>query len=79
MRGNQPSQRETAKYFALAQVGLEMVVPIAVGLWLDEHLGWKPWGVVGGAVLGLVGGLLHLLALLRRFEQDESSSGRDSP
>ena len=45
--------KEMGYYFTLAKVGLEMVVPIALGLWLDNLFGWQPWGVVGGAVLGL--------------------------
>ena len=30
----------------------QMVVPIAVGVWLDDRNGWSPWGAVVGAVLG---------------------------
>ena len=74
MGGNSPNSRELGRYFALAQVGLEMVVPIVVGLWLDSAFGWSPWGVSVGAVLGLVGGLAHIVHLLKRF--DENSSPR---
>ncbi len=71
------NSRETGRLFALSQVGFEMVAPIALGLFLDHRLGWTPWGVVGGAVLGLVGGLAHLLWMLRKFEERDSSSKRD--
>jgi F0F1-type ATP synthase assembly protein I len=66
------------RLLALSQVGLEMVVPIAVGYWLDSALGWSPWGVITGAVLGLVGGLAHLLQMLKTFEQDDSRPRQDS-
>jgi F0F1-type ATP synthase assembly protein I len=64
-----PSPKELGFYFELAQVGLEMVVPVALGAALDHYLHWSPWGVVGGAVLGLVGGLAHLVAILNRQER----------
>ena len=60
-------------YVTLAQVGLEMVIPIGIGAVLDHYLKWTPWGVVGGAVFGLVGGLSHLVALMNRENQSDSS------
>jgi F0F1-type ATP synthase assembly protein I len=61
-------QKELGRYLALAQVGLEMVVPVALGLALDYYLGWSPWGVIGGAVLGLVGGLARLVRLANKAD-----------
>ena len=69
-----PEQRsdpsEMGFYFALAQVGFEMVVPIGVGLALNWWLDWGAWLVIVGAVLGVVGGVTHLVALLNRHEKD---------
>jgi hypothetical protein len=70
MTDDAPTPRDLGRYFALAQVGLEMVAPIVLGLYLDSQLGWAPWGVVGGAVFGLVGGLWHLIVLLNRFDEN---------
>jgi F0F1-type ATP synthase assembly protein I len=61
-----PDPKELGFYFALAQVGTEMVVPLGLGVALDYYLNWMPWGSIVGAVLGFVGGLAHLLVLLRR-------------
>jgi F0F1-type ATP synthase assembly protein I len=56
--------KEVGYYFTLAQVGLEMVVPLGLGLLLDHYVGWTaPWGLIGGTVLGFVGGLAHLVVL----------------
>ena len=63
-----PDPKELGFYFSLGQVGLEMVLPICGGLALDHYLGWRPWATVVGAVVGLVGGLAHLVALLNRRE-----------
>ena len=67
---------DLGKYLAMAQVGFEMVVPIGIGLLLDRYLGWAPWGVVGGVVLGLGGGLYHLIVLANRMNKNDTSSGR---
>jgi F0F1-type ATP synthase assembly protein I len=64
-----PNRREFAHYLTLAQVGVEMVAPIAVGLALDHAFGWAPWGIVGGAIFGLIGGVSHLVALMNRRDQ----------
>jgi F0F1-type ATP synthase assembly protein I len=74
MAEQQPDRRQLAYFVGLAQVGLEMAAPAGVGLLLDNYLGWQPWGVIVGAVLGLVAGLVHLVALSQRFDkisQDE--------
>lgn len=61
--------RRLGLYLALAQVGTEMVVPAVLGLILDLNLGWTPWGLVVGVVLGLVGGFYHMLAILKQLKQ----------
>lgn len=74
-----PDPKEAARLYSFAQVGLEMAVPIAVGAWLDGHYGLRPWGVTIGAVLGLGGGIVHLLVLLRRQEAQDSRPPRQDP
>ncbi len=73
-----PDPREVGKYFALAQVGLEMVAPIALGLVVDSYADTGPWGVVAGTVLGLVGGLWHLIILAKRFDEADPSRRRET-
>jgi ATP synthase protein I len=68
-----PNPRELAKYYSLAQVGFEMVAPIALGVWLDTRYGLIPWLTIAGVVVGLVGGMMHLLVILKRFEDKGSS------
>ncbi len=75
-----PDPKELARYYSLAQVGLEMVVPIALGVWLDSRFGLMPWCTVAGVVVGLVGGMAHLLVMLKRFEKPgppTSGEGRE--
>jgi hypothetical protein len=76
MPENEPDRRELGFYFALSQVGLEMVAPMCLGLWLDYKFDWMPWATVIGAVLGAVGGFTHMLVLLKQHEQQNSSRQR---
>lgn len=72
-----PSPRELGFYFALAQVGMEMVVPIGLGAVLDYYVGTKPWGIIIGAVAGLVLGFMHLIIMLNQRNQTDSSKKED--
>ena len=49
-----------------------MVVPIVAGVLIDNGLGCGPWGVVVGAVLGLVTGITHLTVLSNRRDRHEA-------
>lgn len=69
-----PDPKKLAFYFSLAQIGLEMVVPLVIGLFLDHQLGWMPWGTVVGAVFGLVAGMAHLVSMLNQKNQDRDES-----
>lgn len=57
-------------YSALASSGAEfagiLLVLVALGWWLDEQFGTKPWLLLGLAIVGSVGGLVRLI---RRFNR----------
>jgi ATP synthase protein I len=77
MRFSPPSPEELRRYFALSQIGLEMVAPIGIGVVLDYYVGIAPWGAVVGAILGFVGGMTHLIVLAtRRKDKDISKPSR---
>ena len=46
-------------------VGLELAGATAglalIGYWIDGRFGTQPWGILGGVVIGLVGGLYNLV------------------
>ena len=64
--------RDVRRYMTLSQVGVEMVVPIIAGLGVDYGLGWSPWGVIVGAVLGFVVGLTHLVVVVSKDNDEDS-------
>jgi F0F1-type ATP synthase assembly protein I len=65
-----PDSRELGYYFTLAQVGLEMVAPLIVGLVLDYYLDTGPWLAVGGIIIGFIGGITHIVALTHRHDAE---------
>jgi F0F1-type ATP synthase assembly protein I len=70
MPEDRPSPSELGYYFALAQVGLEIVGFLGLGLLVDYWLGSSPWGLISGTILGFVGGLYHLLTLVSRHDRE---------
>jgi ATP synthase protein I len=48
-----------------AGIGLELAGAVAgfalLGYWIDRHFGSKPWGLLIGLGLGMVGGLYNLV------------------
>jgi F0F1-type ATP synthase assembly protein I len=68
-----PDRKEMGRYVALSQIGMEMVAPIVGGLLIDHYFDCKPWAMVAGAVLGLVGGLVHLVHLSNKMDSKDSS------
>lgn len=46
-------------------VGLELAGATGglalIGYWIDSRFGTQPWGILGGVVIGLVGGLYNLV------------------
>ena len=75
----QPTPRQMGYYAALAQIGMEMFVPAVAGFYLDEWLGTTPWIMIALAVFGFAGSLIHLFAILRRKERDESTDQKPPP
>jgi len=72
-------------YFKYAGMGFEFAAAVAcfalVGYWIDSHYHTDPWGIVIGAVLGLIGGTYNMvrqsLAAFRRFDDERRRKAED--
>jgi F0F1-type ATP synthase assembly protein I len=62
---------------AMSQAGLEMVVPIGIGVAIDFYVHVSPWGAIIGAVLGFTVGLTHLIYVSQK--NDDSSDKPSKP
>jgi len=69
------SEGHTNRRWAYAALGSELagsvLVPVLLGLWADSRYGWSPWGVVMGAVLGMIAGGVILGQLILRPNQTD--------
>jgi F0F1-type ATP synthase assembly protein I len=68
-------------------VGLELAGATAglafIGYWIDRRFGTEPWGILGGVVIGLVGGLYNLVreslqAVREAKTEDQLASDEDN-
>jgi len=76
-----PDAREMGFNFTLAQVGVEMVVPLIVGLVIDRYANTSPWFTISGVILGFVGGVTHIVVLTNQQEaarRDKNKPGSGS-
>jgi F0F1-type ATP synthase assembly protein I len=74
-----PNGKDLGRYVALGQVGLEMVVPIGIGLAVDYYAGVGPWGVIVGTIVGFAGGLFHLVHLANKLNAQDSRQDSKGP
>ena len=66
-------------------VGLELAGATAglafVGYWIDGKYGTAPWGILGGVLIGIVGGLYNMvkesLKAVREAKTDDDDAKRD--
>jgi ATP synthase protein I len=77
MPSEEDNRRQLGTYYAIAQVGIEMVVPVGLGWWADERLGSSPWLLVLGVILGFALGLWHLVTLTQALDSRRDKSERD--
>lgn len=50
----------------ISSVVAQLVLPVLLGVWLDNRYGWSPWGLFGGTVIGLAAGSVGFWMLYRR-------------
>jgi F0F1-type ATP synthase assembly protein I len=74
-----PSGKDLGPYVAIGQVGIEMVVPIGIGVAVDYYLRWGHWGTVVGTILGFTGGLFHLIYLVNKLDKKNSDDDSTGP
>lgn len=63
-------------------LGVEMAGAVGglvlVGWWVDRHWGTGPWGILIGALVGLVGGMTYLVREALGAARDSTRDAEDS-
>jgi F0F1-type ATP synthase assembly protein I len=47
--------------YAGTSLALTILLLTFAGIWLDRHWGFKPWGTIGGAFIGIGVGLFNFI------------------
>ncbi len=72
------SDRMRSGGMRMASSGFDLAIVVcgftAVGWWLDRKYGWTPWGVLTGALLGIVGGMANFLREARALMRSTPGS-----
>lgn len=75
-------EKKWPQWMRLSGIGFELVGAVAgftlVGYWVDRHFGSAPWGVLIGAILGLVGGMYNLIREALVASREASEHGAKS-
>jgi F0F1-type ATP synthase assembly protein I len=58
-------------FFAGTQLAVTVVVCTAIGYWVDKRMGWSPWGLITGSLIGII---LGMLGFLEAYDQNNRKS-----
>jgi F0F1-type ATP synthase assembly protein I len=78
-----PTPAQQGRYWLrYAGLGVEffasLLACVLIGMWVDHHFGWSPWGVLIGAGVGLTGSMYNLIRRGLAMQRDVASQ-RDRP
>ena len=75
---NVMSHRQTGvAYRVMVDMIAGLLVGGFLGYWLDRWLGWTPWSLVTGLVLGFVAGVNNAWRAIRAYSRDAEAGGSD--
>ena len=74
------SHRQTAvAYRVLVDMIAGLLVGGFLGYWLDRWLGWAPFGLIGGLIVGFAAGVNNAWRAIRAFSEDAAKGGDRLP
>ena len=77
-QSNAMSQRQTGvAYRVLVDMIAGLLLGGFLGYWLDRWLGWAPWALVGGLILGFIGGVNNAWRAIREYSAAAARGDND--
>ena len=74
------SHRQTAvAYRVMVDMIAGLLVGGFLGYWLDRWLGWAPYGLIGGLIVGFAAGVNNAWRAIRAFSEDAAKGGDRLP
>lgn len=77
-QSNAISQRQTGvAYRVLVDMIAGLLLGGFLGYWLDRWLGWAPWALVTGLILGFIGGVNNAWRTIRDYSAAAAKGEQD--
>ena len=77
-QSNAMSQRQTGvAYRVLVDMIAGLLLGGFLGYWLDRWLGWAPWALVSGLILGFIGGVNNAWRTIREYSAAAARGDND--
>jgi len=77
-QSNAMSQRQTGvAYRVLVDMIAGLLLGGFLGYWLDRWLGWAPWALVSGLILGFIGGVNNAWRAIREYSAAAAKGEED--
>ena len=77
-QSNAMSQRQTGvAYRVLVDMIAGLLLGGFLGYWLDRWLGWTPWALVSGLILGFIGGVNNAWRAIREYSAAAARGDND--
>ena len=74
--GSGMSQRQTGvAYRVMVDMIAGLLVGGFLGYWLDRWLGWTPWSLVAGLIVGFAAGVNNAWRAIRDFSKEAAGGG----
>jgi F0F1-type ATP synthase assembly protein I len=76
-----PGRQQGPSLWRYSGIGFELIGAVGAlslfGYWIDRHYGTTPWGLIIGAVTGIIGGLWNLIREALMMSREMEAHRRD--
>ena len=57
------------------EIAISLAAPILIGFGIDSYLNTRPWGLLGGVVLGMLSFLVRMIVLIQKLSKEKNTTG----
>lgn len=57
------------------EIAVSLATPILIGYGIDSYLNTRPWGLLGGVVVGMLSFLVRMIVLIQKLTKEKNTTG----
>ncbi len=57
------------------EIAVSLAAPILFGYGIDSYLNTRPWGLLGGVVVGMLSFLVRMIVLIQKLTKEKNTTG----